>query len=64
MLIFKGKLDLIKEMKIKNVEELNNKLKEIEDIFLYIKENIDEDNVEVMGSYENWCLNFSELYLE
>jgi flagellar biosynthesis chaperone FliJ len=64
VLIFKGKLDLIKEMKIKNVEELNNKLKEIEDIFLYIKENIDEDNVEVMGSYENWCLNFSELYLE
>ena len=51
-------------MKIKNVEELNKKLKEIEDIFLYIKENIDEDNDEVLGSYENWCLNFSELYLE
>jgi hypothetical protein len=64
VLIFKGKLDLIKVMKIKNVEELNKKLKEIEDIFLYIKENIDEDNDEVLGSYENWCLNFSELYLE
>jgi hypothetical protein len=50
--------------KIKNVKELNEKLKEIEDMFLYIKENIDEDNDDVMGSYENWCENFSEYYLD
>jgi len=47
--------------KIKNVEELNKKLKEIGDIFLYIKENINEDDDEVMGSFENWCVNFREL---
>jgi hypothetical protein len=48
-------------MKIKNVEELNLKLKEIEDIFFYIKENMDEDDDDVMGSFENWCMNFKEL---